>query len=53
MSRIPKATPHGGVTFVRAWIAHLVLYRAGISYLHVLAWVVSLVGLVILALNIG
>lgn len=42
----------GAQIFVLARLAHLPLYLAGITYLRTIAWVISLVGLIIMALSL-
>lgn len=43
----------GAALFVFARVAHLVLYLTGVPYLRTLAWLISLVGLILMALNIN
>lgn len=42
----------GATLFVGARVAHVILYLAGVPYLRTVAWLVSLAGLVMMALNI-
>jgi len=43
----------GAVIFVIARIAHVILYLAGVPYLRTVVWLVSLAGLMMMALQIG
>lgn len=52
MTRDAEGAVTGAALFVLARIAHVVLYLTGVPYLRTVAWVVSLVGLVIMALAI-
>ncbi|MEL6170266.1 MAG: MAPEG family protein [Pseudomonadota bacterium] len=43
----------GAAIFVMARIAHVVLYLTGVPYLRTIVWLISLAGLVMMALHIG
>jgi uncharacterized MAPEG superfamily protein len=43
----------GAMIFVLARIAHVILYLAGIPFLRTIVWLISLAGLVTMAIHIG
>ncbi|MEM9230954.1 MAG: MAPEG family protein [Pseudomonadota bacterium] len=43
----------GAMIFVLARVAHVILYLTGVPYLRTVAWLISLVGLVMMATHIG
>ncbi|MEM7189002.1 MAG: MAPEG family protein [Pseudomonadota bacterium] len=43
----------GAAIFVLARAAHVVLYLTGVPYLRTVVWVISLIGLVMMAMTLG
>jgi len=43
----------GAAIFVIARVAHVVLYLTGVPYLRTVVWVISLIGLVMMAMTLG
>ncbi|MEM9319444.1 MAG: MAPEG family protein [Pseudomonadota bacterium] len=43
----------GAMIFALARVAHVILYLTGVPYLRTLVWLISLAGLLIMALNIS
>ena len=53
LTREAEGATLGAAVFVLARLAHVVAYLSGVPYLRTLVWVVSLVGLVMMATHIA
>ena len=53
LTREAEGAVFGAMIFVIARIAHVILYLAGVPYLRTVVWLVSLAGLMMMALQIG
>lgn len=43
----------GAAIFVLAHVAHVVLYLTGVPYLRTVAWIISLIGLAVMAVSLA